>query len=169
MEVGSAWMGDFFVQSMLQQLPYFAHAAGLTISELAQQAVHCTFVPNEMIFLEGEPSAGLWIVEDGRVKVYELSPDGQEYILRFFGPGDTFNDLAALDDAPTVGRPPRPVSICLATLVADLNGGLPFRAAERPFLNAAGIEKSIEPFMPLSNALAIGGVINPTAVYDIPP
>ena len=93
-------MGDFFVQSMLQQLPYFAHAAGLTISELAQQAVHCTFVPNEMIFLEGEPSAGLWIVEDGRVKVYELSPDGQEYILRFFGPGDTFNDLAALDDAP---------------------------------------------------------------------
>ena len=93
-------MGDFFVQSMLQQLPYFAHAAGLTLSELAQQAVHCTFVPNEMIFLEGEPSAGLWIVEDGRVKAYKLSPDGQEYILRFFGPGDTFNDLAALDDAP---------------------------------------------------------------------
>ena len=93
-------MGDFFVQSMLQQLPYFAHAAGLTLSELAQQAVHCTFVPNEMIFLEGEPSAGLWIVEDGHVKAYKLSPDGQEYILRFFGPGDTFNDLAALDDAP---------------------------------------------------------------------
>ena len=93
-------MGDFFVQPMLQQLPYFAHAAGLTLSELAQQAVHCTFVPNEMIFLEGEPSAGLWIVEDGHVKAYKLSPDGQEYILRFFGPGDTFNDLAALDDAP---------------------------------------------------------------------
>ena len=93
-------MGDFFVQPMLQQLPYFAHAAGLTLSELAQQAVHCTFVPNEMIFLEGEPSAGLWIVENGRVKAYKLSPDGQEYILRFFGPGDTFNDLAALDDAP---------------------------------------------------------------------
>ena len=100
MEAGPAWMSDFFVQSMLQQLPYFAHAAGLTVSELAQQAVHCTFVPNEMIFLEGEPSAGLWIVEDGHVKAYKLSPDGQEYILRFFGPGDTFNDLAALDDAP---------------------------------------------------------------------
>jgi CRP-like cAMP-binding protein len=53
-----------------------------------------------MIFLEGEPSAGLWLVENGRIKAYKLSPDGQEYILRFFGPGETFNDLAALDGSP---------------------------------------------------------------------
>jgi CRP/FNR family transcriptional regulator len=53
-----------------------------------------------MIFLEGEPSAGLWIVENGRVKAFKLSPDGQEYILHILGPGDTFNDIAALDGAP---------------------------------------------------------------------
>lgn len=93
-------MSDFSVQSMLQQLPYFARVAESSLNDIAQQAVHCTFVPDEMIFLEGEPSTGLWIVENGRVKAYKLSPDGQEYILRFFGPGDTFNDLAALDNAP---------------------------------------------------------------------
>ncbi|MCB8948072.1 MAG: Crp/Fnr family transcriptional regulator [Ardenticatenaceae bacterium] len=93
-------MSDFSVHSMLQQMPYFAHVAESTLSELAQQAVHRTFAANEMIFLEGEPSAGLWIVENGRVKAYKLSPEGQEYILHILGPGDTFNDIAALDGAP---------------------------------------------------------------------
>jgi CRP/FNR family transcriptional regulator len=65
-----------------------------------------------MIFLEGSPSAGLWIVENGRVKAYKLSPDGQEFILHFLGPGDTFNDIAALDGAPN------PVS---ATAVTDVS------------------------------------------------
>lgn len=100
MGMGAAWMSDFSIRTMLQQLPYFAHVAEPILNELAQQAVNCTFVPNEMIFLEGEPSAGLWLVENGRIKASKLSPDGQEYILRFFGPGDTFNDLAALDNAP---------------------------------------------------------------------
>lgn len=102
MEMGVvvAWMNDFSVQAMLCHLPHFDHVADATLNELAQQAIHCTFVPNEMIFLEGESSAGLWLVENGRVKAYKLSPDGQEYIIRFFGPGDTFNDLAALDNAP---------------------------------------------------------------------
>lgn len=92
-------MNNFSKQSLLRQLPYFEHVAEATLNELGQQAVHYTFAPDEMIFLEGEPSAGLWLVENGRVKAYKLSPDGQEYILRFFGPGDTFNELAALDNA----------------------------------------------------------------------
>lgn len=105
-------MREFSVLAMLQQLPYFAHVAEPSLRELAQQAVHRTFAANEMIFLEGEPSAGLWIVENGRVKAHKLSPDGREYILRFFGPGDTFNDLAALDGAPN------PVSTMAVTEVS---------------------------------------------------
>ncbi|GJM43138.1 MAG: cAMP-binding protein [Ardenticatenaceae bacterium] len=93
-------MSEFSSLAMLRQLAYFAHASESSLNELAIQAVHCSLAPNELIFLEGEPSAGLWIVENGRVKAYKLSSDGQEYILRFFGPGDTFNDLAALDNAP---------------------------------------------------------------------
>jgi CRP-like cAMP-binding protein len=92
-------MNDFSVRAMLQQLPYFAQVNDAALSELAQQAVRCTFTANEMIFLEGDPSAGLWILQNGRVKAYKLSPDGQEYVMNFFAPGSTFNDLAALDGA----------------------------------------------------------------------
>ncbi|MCO5195631.1 MAG: Crp/Fnr family transcriptional regulator [Anaerolineae bacterium] len=98
-------MSDFFsLPTILRQIPYFAHIAEPHLNSLAQQAVRRSFSPGEVIFLEGESSAGLWILESGRVKAYKLSPDGQEYILRFFGPRDTFNDLAALDNAPNAAN-----------------------------------------------------------------
>ncbi|MAT99581.1 MAG: hypothetical protein CL608_20755 [Anaerolineaceae bacterium] len=93
-------MSEFSIRSLLEKMPYFAHVAESTLNEFAQQAAHRTFASNEIIFLEGEPSAGLWIVENGRVKAFKLSPEGQEYILHILGPGDTFNDIAALDGAP---------------------------------------------------------------------
>ena len=93
-------MSEFSIRSLLEKMPYFAHVAESTLNQFAQQAAHRTFASNEIIFLEGEPSAGLWIVENGRVKAFKLSPEGQEYILHILGPGDTFNDIAALDGAP---------------------------------------------------------------------
>lgn len=93
-------MSDFSHHALLREIPYFAHVGETVLDTLAQQAVRRTFAAHEVLFLEGEASAGLWILEHGRVKAYKLSPDGQEYIMRFFGPGDTFNDLAALDGAP---------------------------------------------------------------------
>jgi CRP-like cAMP-binding protein len=92
-------MSDFSIPSTLRQHSYFARAAEPQIVSLALQAIRRTFGAGEIIFLEGEPSAGLWILESGRVKAFKLSPDGREHILRFFGPSDTFNDLAALDNA----------------------------------------------------------------------
>ncbi|MCB0016155.1 MAG: Crp/Fnr family transcriptional regulator [Anaerolineales bacterium] len=92
-------MSDFSLLTTLRQMPYFIHVAEPHLNLLAQHAFYRSFTSGTVIFLEGDPSAGLWILESGRVKAYKLSPDGQEYILRFFGPGDTFNDLAALDNA----------------------------------------------------------------------
>jgi CRP/FNR family transcriptional regulator len=85
---------------MMRRLPYFDTVAEEHLDALASRATARRFAPGEMVFLEGDPSAGLWIVESGRVKAYKLSPEGVEYVLRIFGPGDTFNDLAALDGAP---------------------------------------------------------------------
>jgi CRP/FNR family transcriptional regulator len=93
-------MSPTSVENLLRRSPYFMTIGETALTNLARQAVQRTFSADEMIFGEGQPSAGLWIIEHGRVKAYKLSPDGQEFIMRFFGPGDTFNDLAALDGAP---------------------------------------------------------------------
>jgi CRP/FNR family transcriptional regulator len=62
---------------MLRQVPYFAHAAEPSLADLARQAVQRGYGPGEAFFLEGDPAAGLWIVESGRVKAYKLSPEGE--------------------------------------------------------------------------------------------
>jgi len=84
----------------LRRHPYFRPLDPPFLERLAAQAVWRSFNPGDTIQLEGEPSAGLWLIEEGRVKVYKLSPDGREHILHLCGPGDSFNDIAALDGGP---------------------------------------------------------------------
>lgn len=93
-------MPDFSLIERLRPIPTFAGMDDRHLAALADHAVARRFVPGETIFVEGEPSAGLWIVQSGRVKAFKMSAAGVEYVLRIFGPGDTFNDLAALDGAP---------------------------------------------------------------------
>ncbi len=84
----------------LRQVPYFAQLSDTHLAVFAQRAILRRFAAGEIIFAEGEPSAGLWILEAGSVKAYKLSTGGDEYVLRVFGAGDTFNDIAALDGGP---------------------------------------------------------------------
>ena len=90
-------MTEFKLPTLLQKIPYFAHVTEDHLIHLSDRSIHRSFLQDEILFFEGDPSAGLWILEKGRVKAFKLSPDGQEYVMRFFGPGETFNDLAALD------------------------------------------------------------------------
>ncbi len=87
--------------ALLAQLPYFRVLDAAALEGLARDAVPRVFSQDEIIFLEGDESRGLWIIKDGNVKITKLSPDGDEYILHLLGPGDTFNDIAALDGGPT--------------------------------------------------------------------
>jgi CRP-like cAMP-binding protein len=81
----------------LHDLPYFHVLNPDQTHALAQQAIHRPFFSGEMLFIHGEASAGLWIVETGRVKIFRVSSDGREHILRIAGPGESFNDIPALD------------------------------------------------------------------------
>ena len=47
-----------------------------------------------LLFREGDTADGFYVVLDGRVKVYKLSPDGRQQILHVFGPGQAFAEAA---------------------------------------------------------------------------
>jgi CRP-like cAMP-binding protein len=87
----------FLLTTYLQHLPYFAPLNAETIARVADSATLHTAAAGETLFMEGEASAGLWLIETGRVKIYKLNTEGQEHILRFLGDNDTFNDISALD------------------------------------------------------------------------
>lgn len=85
---------------LLSQVPYFGVLDACQLESLAAQLVRRLFQAGEIIFLEDEVSQGLWLVEEGAVKVYKLNPEGREHILHLRGPGDWFNDIPALDGGP---------------------------------------------------------------------
>jgi CRP-like cAMP-binding protein len=91
---------DSTLVDTLRRLLRFDTADAPGCEALAQRAVHRQFGPDQMLLVEGDPSGGLWIIERGRVKVFKLSPDGREHILHLFGPGDSFNEIPALDGGP---------------------------------------------------------------------
>jgi CRP-like cAMP-binding protein len=52
----------------------------------------------ELLFSEGEKADGFFVVMDGKVKVYKLSPEGKERILHVIQPGGTFAEAAIFGD-----------------------------------------------------------------------
>jgi CRP-like cAMP-binding protein len=90
----------FSLIERLADLPYFRALNADRLAALADRALCRTFAPQTTLFAWDEPAAGLWIIEDGRVKICRVSADGREHILRFAGPGDSFNEIPALDGGP---------------------------------------------------------------------
>ncbi len=85
------------IQNYIKSITYFEGIAEDELMRITDNSVLRTFSAGEMIFLEGEPADGLWIVEKGNVKIFKLNPDGGEHILHLCGAGKTFNDIGALD------------------------------------------------------------------------
>ena len=85
---------------LLRRVPYFAGLPDGLLAELAATAGRRSYDRGQIVFLEGEPSAGLFIVAEGEIKIFKLSLQGREQILQRVGPGGTFNDVAALDGGP---------------------------------------------------------------------
>ncbi len=79
----------------LRALPYFGVCSSTTLDLLARQALKRRFTPGETIFHEGDPALGLWLIEQGSVKILKSNPDGVDHILHLLSAGNTFNDVAA--------------------------------------------------------------------------
>jgi CRP/FNR family transcriptional regulator len=74
--------------------------SGLTDSEvafLAQRAVPRRFSAGDTVFSEGEPCAGLYVVESGHVRIFKSSASGREQVLSIEGPGSSVAELPVFD------------------------------------------------------------------------
>lgn len=83
-----------------QTLAKVAIFSGLTEIELgflAQRAVPRHFSPGETVFSEGEPCAGLYVVESGNIRIFKSSAGGREQVLSIDGPGSSVAELPVFD------------------------------------------------------------------------
>ncbi|MGW8195885.1 MAG: Crp/Fnr family transcriptional regulator [Desulforhopalus sp.] len=58
------------------------------------------FNRGETIFFEGDEGVGFFMVGEGKVKIYKVSPSGKEQILHIFGEGEPFGEVPVFSGQP---------------------------------------------------------------------
>lgn len=77
--------------------PLFAGVTDKDLDDLTGIARRQIYVKGQMVFSEGDDATGFFIPIEGKVKIFKLSPDGRERILRIAHPGRTFAEAAIFD------------------------------------------------------------------------
>jgi CRP/FNR family transcriptional regulator len=83
--------------AFLAQAPIFADLTENELGFLANKAVAKRFSGGEIIFSEGDPCAGLYVIETGFVKIFKSSASGREQVLAIDGPGHSVAELPVFD------------------------------------------------------------------------
>lgn len=76
----------------------FAHLPDDNLQQLSALASLRHYDRGKLLFSEGEPAVGFYVVASGRVKIYKLSAEGKERILHIVHTGDTFAEAAIFGD-----------------------------------------------------------------------
>ncbi len=84
----------------LTSLPYFAALGAEEIERIKKEILEVSFAKCEVLFLEGAPCGGLYIVRSGQIRIFKSSPEGREQVLFLAKHGDTFNDVPVFDGGP---------------------------------------------------------------------
>jgi CRP/FNR family transcriptional regulator len=77
----------------LSSIPAFEGLDAETLGLIATSAIRREYEAGQVVFLEGEPCAGLYFIEQGWLKSVKISPSGREQVIRFAGPGEVFNEI----------------------------------------------------------------------------
>ncbi len=64
---------------------------------VSDRAVPRNYNPGEMLFHEGDPCAGLFVIEAGNVRIFKSSATGREQVLTVDGPGSSVAELPVFD------------------------------------------------------------------------
>ncbi|WP_372526051.1 Crp/Fnr family transcriptional regulator [Piscinibacter sp.] len=93
---------SFDVPRYLSVLPLFND---LSPDELTQVARGCTLrrlERGDMVFRMGEPCDEFHVVVTGQVKLFVLSPNGQEKVVELIGAGQSFGEAIMFTDRPYI-------------------------------------------------------------------
>ncbi|MBI5952999.1 MAG: Crp/Fnr family transcriptional regulator [Chloroflexi bacterium] len=78
---------------------YFDDLPEAMLLEISEHMHLREYQRGDVLFWEGDPCEGLNIVRQGSAKIFRLSPQGRQYIVRILQEGDTFAEVPAFDGA----------------------------------------------------------------------
>jgi len=71
----------------------FQGLPGQQLEQIKEVAVSRNYARGEIVFMEQDKGNGFYLVAEGMVKVFKVSPSGKEQILHVFGPGEPFGEV----------------------------------------------------------------------------
>lgn len=81
----------------LARVPIFSGLSEGELAFLSQRTVPRHYKAGEIVFSEGEPCAGLYVVQAGQVRIYKSSANGREQVLSVDGAGSSIAELPVFD------------------------------------------------------------------------
>jgi CRP-like cAMP-binding protein len=97
-------------KSLVADLPLFAGLAPEQLEDLLREAQSVRYPKGTNVFQQDEDAHSFFVLLHGHLRVYKLTPDGQQVVVRFVSPGEVFGVAMA------IGRPTYPAT---ATAVVD--------------------------------------------------
>lgn len=85
---------------VLRANSYFRDLSSRILSEVIQGMRLYRFEKNEAVFWDGDESSGLHMIRRGSVKLFKISPQGRELVVKVMGEGSTFNEVPVFDHQP---------------------------------------------------------------------
>lgn len=70
------------------------------LEDINNLAVEKTYQRGETIFFEGDKGIGFYMVGEGKIKIFKVSPMGKEHILHIFGEGEPFGEVPVFHGQP---------------------------------------------------------------------
>jgi CRP/FNR family transcriptional regulator, cyclic AMP receptor protein len=85
------------VESVLRKTPMFASLTELEMNALRSRVTNQHFHKGELLFSEGDPCKGLFLVSSGKIRIFKMSAAGREQVLSIEAPGSSFAELPVFD------------------------------------------------------------------------
>jgi CRP/FNR family transcriptional regulator len=86
--------------SLFQHISLFAGLTDEEVAALSARAVEKRYSPGEVLFYEGDPCSGIFLVGQGTVKIYKTSGAGREIMLAMETAPGTVAEVPMFDGGP---------------------------------------------------------------------
>ncbi len=83
--------------AVLARVPLFNDLSEAELKFLSDRAVTKRYSSGELIFSEGDPCAGLYVIEAGDVRIFKTSAGGREQVLTIEHAGNSIAELPVFD------------------------------------------------------------------------
>ncbi len=85
---------------MLEKIHLFSQLPADCLKQLEQVSTLRKYPKNTILFMQGDETGQLFIIQSGQICVYTDDNEGRQLVLNYMGPGEYFGELSLIDNKP---------------------------------------------------------------------